>query len=178
MALWSVSMPLNQAASMWWPTINEPFCSAWPLGRVAPGTWRLYFCRSLPALLSINTTNGVIFYSEMDICPLTLVTVCLVRCWTYFRECYMAFNLRGKMDRLDKLSHPLSRHSQIEITHRSPEIVFFLLPFRCVWPVAEWLLFAGEWRYHDGERHQSRAGKGRLSLHNSYHYRNEWLMHV
>lgn len=112
MALWSVSMPLNQAASMRRPTINEPFCSAWPLGRIAPSTWRLYFCRSLPALLSINTTNGVVFHSEMDICPLTLVSVYLVYCWTYFRKCYMAFNPQGKMDCLDKLSHPLRSISQ------------------------------------------------------------------
>lgn len=32
----------------------------------------------LPSVLSINTTSGVIFYSEMDICPLTPVSVYLV----------------------------------------------------------------------------------------------------
>lgn len=96
MALRSVSMPLNQAASVRWPTINEPFCSAWPLGRIAPGTWRFYLRRSLLALLPINTTNGVILYSEMDTCPPTPVSVCLVYSWTYFRKRDMASNLLGK----------------------------------------------------------------------------------
>lgn len=34
---------------------------------------------------------------------------------------------------------------------------------RCVRPVADWQLFAGEWRNHDREWHQSRAGKGWLA---------------
>ena len=162
-ALWCVSVPLNQAQSVWWPAINEPFCSEWPLGRTASGTWKLHFCRSSSSLWSINTTNGVIFHSEMYICPLSLLRVYSRHWCTYSIKYYMAFNpWGGGRDCLDKLSHPLSDGSDRSwagVTLWSPDRVCFRS--RRVRPVAEWLLFAGE-RGRYGERHQSRARKGRL----------------